>query len=55
MYRAIPCSCGHHTCRDWHITEVAQIQGVHFTREAAEAVADFLNKWEAETGKKASR
>jgi hypothetical protein len=43
MYRAIRCSCRHKSCPDWHVSDVADVQGVHFTKEQAEAVAALLN------------
>jgi hypothetical protein len=46
-YRASRCPCGHRTCEDWHVTWAAAVQGVHFTREQAEAVAALLNEMEA--------
>jgi hypothetical protein len=46
MYRAIPCGCGWKSCEDWHVSGVANVQGVHFNKEQAEAVAELLNKME---------
>lgn len=42
-YRAIPCACGHPTCPDWHVSGVADVQCVKFTKEQAEEVAAALN------------
>jgi hypothetical protein len=42
-YSAVPCACGHTSCKDWHVSNVADIQGVRFTKEQAEAVANLLN------------
>jgi len=42
VYRAMPCPCGHKTCRAWMVNPVAAVQGVSFTRDQAEAVAAFL-------------
>lgn len=42
-YVARPCPCGHRVCKDWHVWPVAAIQGVHFTKQQAEAVAAYLN------------
>jgi len=42
--RAIPCPCGHRACRNWLVTPHADLQGVSFSKEEAEAVADLLNK-----------
>ena len=41
-YRAVPCACGSSACQHWHVTNVAAVQGVRFTREQAEAVAGLL-------------
>ena len=38
------CLCGHQGCRDWHVSPSAAMQGVSFTREEAEAVAETLNE-----------
>jgi len=45
-YRATQCPCGHASCHDWHVWPVAMLQGVHFTKEQAEAVAKLLNDME---------
>jgi hypothetical protein len=42
-YSAKECGCRSVSCRDWHVSDVADVQGVHFTREQAEAVAKTLN------------
>jgi hypothetical protein len=47
-YRAIKCPCGHPSCTSWMVEPVAAVQGVSFTKELAEAVAEFLNKREEE-------
>lgn len=41
-YRAVHCGCGSKACQYWHVTNVANVQGVSFTREQAEAVAGLL-------------
>lgn len=46
LFSAVKCNCGYPTCRDWHVAGVAQVQGVCFTREQAEAVAKLLNSME---------
>lgn len=43
-YTAAPCPCGQKSCNDWHVRGVAQVQGVHFTKAQAEAVANLLNE-----------
>jgi hypothetical protein len=43
-YEAIPCRCGYNKCPDWHVSNVADVQGVHFTKAQAEAVATLLNR-----------
>lgn len=40
-YKALPCPCGR--CSHWLVSPVADIQGVSFSREQAEAVSDLLN------------
>lgn len=45
-YQAIPCGCPYKKCPDWHVSQVAEVQGVHFNKAQAEAVADLLNKME---------
>jgi hypothetical protein len=47
-YYAEPCGCQYKNCPHWHVTNVADVQGVAFTKEQAEAVADLLNKMETE-------
>lgn len=42
-YMAVPCGCGHRACTDWHVSMVANVQGVRFTRQQAELVAALLN------------
>lgn len=44
MSRAVPCSCGHPTGKHWHVSPEADIQGVCFTKEEAEAVAKLINQ-----------
>lgn len=46
-YTVSPCPCGHRACKDWHVCPVADVQGVHFTRQQAEAVAKLLNEMDA--------
>ena len=43
-YRAEPCGCGYSACKAWHVWSVTAVQGVRFTREQAEAVAELLNQ-----------
>jgi hypothetical protein len=43
IFRAVKCACGHRACQDWHVSFVAQVQGVHFTQKQAEMVALLLN------------
>lgn len=43
-YRACKCPCGE--CNDWHVSPVADVWGVGFTQEQAEAVAQLLNEKE---------
>jgi hypothetical protein len=45
-YRASPCPCGHRACTSWHVSWVANVQGVSFTQAQAEAVAELLNRME---------
>lgn len=47
MYRAVRCPCGE--CADWHVTNVANIQGVGFTERQARATAALLNFMETKT------
>jgi hypothetical protein len=47
-YWAKPCNCGYDRCPDWHVAPVADAQGVSFTKEQAEAVAELLNEKEAD-------
>lgn len=42
-YRAVKCPCGHQACKAWHVSEVAHVQGVSFTEDQANAVAELLN------------
>jgi hypothetical protein len=46
-YRAVRCNCGHKSCSDWHVSVVADVHGVSFTREEAEEVAKLLNAMDA--------
>lgn len=41
IYKATPCPCG--CCKDWHVSPIADVQGVGFSQRQAEAVADLLN------------
>lgn len=41
-YAALPCNCGHRSCKHWHISNVADVHGVSFTKEQAELVAAVL-------------
>jgi hypothetical protein len=43
MSRAIPCPCGHRSCKAWMVTPQAAIQGVGFTEAEAGVVAMALN------------
>lgn len=45
-YFATQCPCGHRACKDWHVTNAADIQGVHFTEDQSHAVAFLLNEME---------
>ncbi len=49
-YRIEPCACGHKTCKHWHVSPVANVQGVGFTEKQARAVAALLNKMEGNGG-----
>lgn len=49
MYRAIPCNCGYPKCSHWHVSGVADVHGVRFTKQQAEAVSALLNQMEALT------
>lgn len=52
-YRVEPCHCmdtiiqppnaPRRTCSDWHVAPVANVWGVHFTKEQAQQIADLLN------------
>lgn len=42
-YYAKPCGCDHKSCKHWHVSNVADVQGVAFTKDQAEAVAMLLN------------
>jgi len=54
-YHAIRCDCGDEVCVDWHVSGVADVHGVSFTRAQAEAVADLLNKMNAKARKRELR
>lgn len=43
-YRPVRCSCGDAICQHWHVTGVANVQGVAFDRRQAVAVAALLNQ-----------
>lgn len=43
MPHAAPCPCGHPRCRHWHVHPYAAVQGVCFTKEQAEIVAEVLS------------
>jgi hypothetical protein len=43
----VRCACGHRACRDWHVSPVADVQGVNFTERQARAVAHLLARMEA--------
>ena len=45
-YRAVPCPCNYHTCRNWLVEPVAAVQCVAFTQKQAEAVTKLLNDME---------
>lgn len=47
-YRAIPCACGHKGCSAWHVWPLADVQGVRFTKNQAENVAEMLNDMDDE-------
>lgn len=49
-YAAVQCPCGHPACRDWHVSPVAEMQGVKFTEAQAHAVAYLLNHIETDDG-----
>lgn len=42
-FRALPCPCGHRSCKNWFVDPVAAVQCVSFTKEQAYAVAEFMN------------
>lgn len=44
FYHAVPCGCRYAKCPDWHVTNVAATQGVHFTKRQAQRVAKLLNE-----------
>lgn len=44
MAKAIPCPCNDTICKNWVVSPQAAFQGVRFTKEQAEAVADLLNR-----------
>lgn len=43
MYKALKCPCRSPNCEAWHISEVAELQGVNFSHKQAFAVANLLN------------
>ncbi len=43
VYRAVRCPCGDPVCKDWHVSPVAQVQGVKFTEEQARSVVKLLS------------
>jgi hypothetical protein len=45
-YYARPCGCSYAKCSDWHVSNVADVQGVHFTKRQARKVAKVLNEME---------
>nr|QBM02678.1 hypothetical protein [uncultured archaeon] len=47
QYQALRCNCGDTGCSDWHVSGVADVHGVSFTRAQAEAVAALLNEMES--------
>jgi len=47
-FKAVPCPCGNPHCRSWLVEPVADVRGVNFTQEQAEAVVKLLNKMEEE-------
>lgn len=60
-YSVTYCRCGDHpadpdrkdrmgVCDDWHVSPVADVHGVDFTETQAHAVADLLNRMEADNG-----
>ena len=42
-FYAKQCQCGHKSCKNWHVSSVADVQGVSFTKDQAELVASVLN------------
>jgi len=46
-YKAAPCPCGSKVCTAWHVSPPADVQGVSFRRDQAEAVAQLLNDMDA--------
>lgn len=44
-YKALPCNCSGSVCPHWHVSDVADVHGVSFTRAQAEKVAAALNGW----------
>jgi len=44
VFRAMKCPCGHKACTSWFVDPVAAVQCVRFTKEQAEAVAEFMNR-----------
>lgn len=42
--RAIPCPCGHPACKHWHVSGVANVQGVSFTEAQAKAIVVLLRQ-----------
>ena len=49
QYFAQKCPCGDAICSAWHVSGVASVQGVKFTREQAEATAKLLNDMNAQS------
>ncbi len=45
-YRAVKCSCGDAICDSWHVSGVAQVQGVRFSAAQAAMVAQLLTDLE---------
>lgn len=46
VFQAVRCRCPCKTCPDWHVSDVADVQGVHFTKDQAEVVAFLLTTME---------
>lgn len=47
-YRMTKCACGDASCTAWHVSGVAQVQGVRFSAGQAAMIAQLLNDLEEE-------